>query len=146
MATNKLKIAIIEDSETSRFFYKINLQKWGFEVFEAETGAEGWKIIQQVNPELIILDMMLPDTNGFEVLKKIRGCTSTRKLPVLVLTSDKDIQHVQKALQLGANHYSVKGKDSLKKIKNMIFKLLKRAFEQQIEFSDPASTYKQTED
>ncbi len=140
MDTNKLKIAIIEDSETSRFFYKVNLQKWGFEVFEAETGAEGWKIIQQVNPELIILDMMLPDTNGFEILKKIRGCNSTKNLPVLVLTSDKEITHVQRALQLGANHYSVKGKDSLEKIKNMIFKLLKRAFEQQIEFSDPPSS------
>ena len=136
MSDQKYRIVIIEDSETTRFFYKVTFKKWGFEVLEAETGTEGWDIIQNEKPELVVLDMMLPDTNGIEVLKKIRANESTKKTPVLVLTSDKDIVHVQRALQLGANHYSVKGKDSLEKIKNMVFKLLQRITEQQIEASD----------
>ncbi|MFO7891208.1 MAG: response regulator [bacterium] len=131
MDTHKFKIAIIEDSETSRFFYKVTFKKWGFEVFEAETGTEGWEIILHQNPDLVVLDMMLPDTNGFEMLKKIRANQSTKKIPVLVLTSDKEIIHVQRALQLGANHYSVKGKDSLEKIKSMIFKLLQKSYKNQ---------------
>ena len=139
MSDQKKQILIIEDSETTRFFYKVTFKKWGFEVLEAETGSEGWDIILNENPDLVVLDMMLPDTNGVEVLKKIRATESTQKTPVLILTSDKDIVHVQRALQLGANHYSVKGKDSLEKIKSMIWKLLQRTAEKNIEISNSSS-------
>lgn len=139
MSDQKKRIIIVEDSETTRFFYKVTLKKWGFDVLEAETGKEGWDIIQNEKPDLVVLDMMLPDTNGIEVLKNIRATESTKKTPVLILTSDKDIVHVQRALQLGANHYSVKGKDSLEKIKNMIEKLLQRTAEKNMQISNSSS-------
>jgi len=131
MAVRKIRIVLIEDSETMRFYYKGVFSKFGFDVLEAETGNKGWQLICDEQPDLIVLDMMLPDTNGFELLKKIRNFEFTREIPVLVLTSVKDIQNIHKALQLGANYYSIKGKDSPEKIQQMIYKLLKKALEKQ---------------
>ena len=69
---------------------------------------------------------MLPDCHGLSILKKIRSDDLTKKIPVLVLTSLKDIYDVQRAINLGANYYSVKGKDSPEKLLQMIYKLLKK--------------------
>ena len=129
MPIRKMQIVLIEDSETMRFYYKAIFQKAGFVVLEAETGIKGWQLICNERPDLVVLDMMLPDINGFEMLKKIRSFATTKDIPVLVLTSVKEIQHIHKALQLGANYYSVKGKDSSEKILSMIYKLLKKAME-----------------
>lgn len=129
MAIRKIKIILIEDSATMRAFYKQSFQKGGFEVLEAENGNKGWELICDEQPDLIVLDMMLPDTNGFDMLKRIRTFEFAKEIPVMVLTSVKDIQNVHKALQLGANYYSVKGQDSPEKIQNMIYKLLKKAME-----------------
>ena len=106
--------------------YKRTFEMKGFHVYEAGTGAEGWKLAHQRVPDLVILDMMLPDCHGLSILKKIRSDDLTKKIPVLVLTSLKDIYDVQRAINLGANYYSVKGKDSPEKLLQMIYKLLKK--------------------
>jgi DNA-binding response OmpR family regulator len=126
MPVRKIAILLIEDSPTVRMLYKRTFEMKGFHVFEAGTGAEGWKLAQQQVPDLVILDMMLPDCHGLSVLKKIRSDDLTKKIPVLVLTSLKDIYDVQRAINLGANYYSVKGKDSPEKLLQMIYKLLKK--------------------
>jgi len=129
MAIRKIKIVLIEDSATMRAFYKQSFQKGGFDVLEADTGNKGWELICDEQPDLVVLDMMLPDTNGFEMLKRMKNFDFAKDIPVMVLTSVKDIQNIHKALQLGANYYSVKGQDSPEKIMNMIYKLLKKAME-----------------
>ena len=126
MPVRKIAILLIEDSPTVRMLYKRTFEMKGFHVYEAGTGAEGWKLAHQRVPDLVILDMMLPDCHGLSVLKKIRSDELTKKIPVLVLTSLKDIYDVQRAINLGANYYSVKGKDSPEKLLQMIYKLLKK--------------------
>jgi DNA-binding response OmpR family regulator len=123
---SKFVILLVEDSATIRLFYKKVLESSGYEVIEAETGAQGWTAAQTRAPHLICLDMILPDIHGLEVLKKIRGEAATRTIPVLVLTTLKDFGDVQKAINLGANYYSIKGSDSPEKLLGMIDKLLKR--------------------
>jgi DNA-binding response OmpR family regulator len=122
----KFVILLVEDSATIRLFYKKVLESAGYEVIEAETGEQGWTAAQKHNPNLICLDMILPDIHGMEVLKKIRGEASTKAIPVLILTTLKDFADVQKAINLGANYYSIKGSDSPEKLLGMIDKLLKR--------------------
>ncbi|HDQ45447.1 MAG TPA: response regulator [bacterium] len=129
MPVRKIRIALIEDSETVRFFYKAIFERNGFEVIEAENAKEGWETICDARPDIIVLDMILPDVSGLELLKKIRSVDFSRAIPVLVLTSVKEIQEVQKILQHGANYYSVKGQDPPDKIQEIIYKLLKRTRE-----------------
>jgi len=126
MPVRKIAILLIEDSLTVRTLYKRTFEMKGFHVLEAGTGAEGWKLAHQRVPDIVILDMMLPDCHGLSILKKIRGDELTQHIPVLVLTSLKDIYDVQRAINLGANYYSVKGKDSPEKLLQMIYKLLKK--------------------
>jgi DNA-binding response OmpR family regulator len=124
--TAKSVILLIEDSATIRVFYKKVLESSGYEVIEAETGEQGWVAAYERAPHLICLDMILPDIHGLEVLKKIRSNAVTKAIPVLVLTTLKDFGDVQKAINLGANYYAIKGSDSPEKLLGMIDKLLKR--------------------
>ncbi len=121
-------ILIIEDSPTMRLFYRKILELGGYFVIEAENGNEGWVKTYERLPHLVVLDMILPDMHGFDVLKKIRSTPSTKHIPVLVLTTLKEIADVQKAISLGANYYSIKGTDSPEKLLGMIEKLLKRTW------------------
>lgn len=127
MPIRKIRIALIEDSVTVRFFYQSIFEQKGFEVIPAETGLQGWRIIAERKPDIVVLDMMLPDISGLELLKRMRSVEFSKMIPVLALTSVKEISHVQKTLQYGANYYSVKGQDSPEKIQQIIYKLLKRS-------------------
>jgi two-component system chemotaxis sensor kinase CheA len=123
---DKPVVLLVEDSATIRTFYKKVIESAGFEVIEAETGEQGWVAAYERVPNIICLDLILPDIHGLEVLKKIRANTFTKSIPVLVLTTLKDFADVQKAINLGANYYSIKGSDSPEKLLGMIDKLLKR--------------------
>ncbi|HDQ45437.1 MAG TPA: response regulator [bacterium] len=125
MPVRKIRIALIEDSPTTRFFYKSVFAETGFEVFEAENARDGWAIICEQKPDIIILDMMMPDIHGIELLKRIRGFAFSKDIPVLVLSSVSDGDQVQAIFREGANHFSLKGMDSPELIKERVYQLLK---------------------
>lgn len=132
MPERKIKIILIEDSITVRTFYKNIFWKQGFHVIEAEDGKQGWENICDYKPDIVVLDMMLPDIPGIELLKQIRSTPALKRIPVMVLTSIKDVQHIQKVMSLGANYYSVKGQDSIEKIQEIIYKLLRDAQQERL--------------
>jgi len=125
MPVRKIRIALIEDSQTVRFFYKTMFEKAGFEVYEAENARLGWDVICDHRPDIIVLDMMMPEIPGLELLKRIRTVEFSKDIPVLVMTSIKDTEQVQEIFKSGANYYSLKGMDSPEMIKEMVYKLLK---------------------
>ena len=99
------KIVIIDDERSICRFLRVSLEAHGFEVFDAHTGQEGVKEVIARRPNLILLDLALPDMGGMEVLRRIREWTKT---PVIVLTvRDLEEQKVQ-ALDLGADDYVTK--------------------------------------
>ncbi|MCJ7813263.1 response regulator [bacterium] len=122
----KLTILLVEDSPTIRLLYRKVLESDGFEVIEAEDGETGWEMAMNKKPNLILLDLILPDANGLEVLERVRASDVTKNIPVIVLTTLKRIQDIQQAINLGANYYAYKGSDSPKKILTMIHKLLEK--------------------
>lgn len=126
----KVQLLLVEDTRTIRLYYKKIFENAGFDVLEAEDGQTGLKKIYQETPDIILLDLILPDIQGLDILKKIKADSQKKDIPVIVLTSLREIAAVQKALQLGANYYSVKGSDSPEKLLNMIYKLLKKALQQ----------------
>ena len=80
------KILIVDDDPQNRYLLKLVLQKENIEVIEAETGEDGLKKINGEHPDLIILDVMMPDINGFQIYEKIKD----KNIPVIFLTAVVD--------------------------------------------------------
>lgn len=100
------KILIVEDEDSIRGFLKINLNRNGFEVLETDNGEEGLNILELQNPVLVILDVMLPGMNGFEVCKKIRE--KKDKIGIIMLTAKGQDMDKIMGLEYGADDYMVK--------------------------------------
>ena len=99
------KILIIDDEPSIRAVLRLNLQSRGFEVAEAGDAASGLKKIESFRPDLVVLDLGLPDGNGLGVLRSIRRWSS---VPVVVLTvSDAEVDKVE-LLESGADDYVTK--------------------------------------
>jgi DNA-binding response OmpR family regulator len=98
-----MKIAIIEDEIGITNFLKQGLEEESYTVLTANDGEEGWKLIQQSKPDLILLDWMLPTMSGIEVCKKVRE--SGIKTPVIFLTARDTVQETIEGLKSGANDY-----------------------------------------
>jgi len=132
LPVRKIRIALIEDSPTVRFFYKGLFEKAGFEVFEAENSQAGWDIICNHHPDVIVLDMMMPGIPGIELLKRIRSVEFSKNIPVLVLSSIKEPDQIQQIVEQGADHYSLKGMDSPELIKDLVYRLMKEKQTQRV--------------
>jgi two-component system NtrC family response regulator len=100
------KILLIEDSSGVREAYSLILQTEGYKVIEATTGEEGLKEVKKATPDLVILDVGLPDINGFDVLTKIRKFD--KELPVIMVTAYASIKKVIEITKLGISGYLVK--------------------------------------
>ncbi len=99
------KILIVDDEKNIVDILKFNLQKEGFEIVEAYDGAEGVEKAYSENPDLILLDLMLPKMDGFEACKKIREKLST---PIIMLTAREEEVDKVLGLELGADDYITK--------------------------------------
>ena len=100
------KILIIEDEESIRGFLKINLKRNGYEVIEADNGELGVKLALKEKPAIIILDVMLPGIDGFNVCKIIRN--EDEKVGIIMLTSkSQDLDKIM-GLEYGADDYIIK--------------------------------------
>ena len=102
------KILIIEDDKFLLKLYSGKLRREGFEVLESLRGKEGLSKIFTEKPDLVILDLILPDMNGFEVLSEIKLNPKTKNIPVIILTNLGQQSDIRKGLELGAAAYLVK--------------------------------------
>jgi len=119
---NKKKILVVEDEATLQKALNDVLAQEGYEVLSALDGVSGLDLAKKENPDLILLDIILPKMDGFDVLRGLKEEKS--KIPVIVLTNLSDINDIQKALDLGATTYLVKAdfhlEDVLKKVKEVL--------------------------
>lgn len=109
-------ILFIEDEAGLQKTLGSALEQEGFRVISALNGEIGLRLAKENPPELILLDLILPRKNGFEVLKSLREDDATRRVPVIVLTNLEDISDIQKVLDAGATTYLVKSNYSLEEI------------------------------
>ncbi len=119
-------ILIIEDEHVFRMIYRGVLENAGFTVLEAENGKKGWDIVREKKPDLVLLDLILPEMNGYEVLKRIRQDPVTKDIPIIVFSVMGADENIQKALDLGANYFKIKGANSPSDILEQIDKILKK--------------------
>lgn len=107
----KYKVLIIEDEDLVARMYQKSLEFDDFEVEVAIGGNEGYAAIKQSKPDLILLDIMMPEPNGMDVLEKIKKDPETKNIPVIMLTNLSGEYDAKLAISKGATDYWVK-KDS----------------------------------
>lgn len=119
MTKHQPTILLVEDEEGFRRVYRDYLESRGYRVVEAEDGEAGWQLARTANPDLVLLDIVMPKLNGFEVLKRIRDELGA-KLPVLILSVLGEQGDREMGMDLGANGYIVKGSVSPREIAEVI--------------------------
>ncbi len=102
------KILIVEDEPDIAQLVKLYLEKEGFHTNIATSGVEALKLIKSDRPDLLILDLMLPEIDGIEVCKKIRTTPDTALLPIIMLTAKAEESDTIIGLELGADDYVTK--------------------------------------
>ncbi len=101
-------ILIVEDEESLLKLESILLTAKGYRVIGASDGSEALEALTKEKPDLVLLDVMLPRLDGFEVCKNIKSNPETRSIPVVMLTSLKSREDYTKALRAGADAYLTK--------------------------------------
>jgi len=108
MLENKKKVILVEDDKFLSEMYATKLAESGFEVEAAFDGEEGLKMIKNEKPDLVLLDIVLPKKDGFEILKVMKGDAELQNILVIALTNLGQKEEVEKGLKLGADDYVVK--------------------------------------
>ncbi len=103
-----MKVLIVEDEEALRKVLQEKIQDSGFEAFTAKDGDEAWNMAKSKNPDIILLDLILPKRNGFEVLGMLKQDPELKDIPVIVLSNLSEDENLKKALAMGAEDYFVK--------------------------------------
>ncbi|MCP4614790.1 MAG: response regulator [Planctomycetes bacterium] len=129
VTNNKDKILIIEDTVGYQRVYHDALEAEGYKVISADNGKQGWELTLKDRPNLILLDLILPEMHGFEVLNKVRTHPDTKAIPVIILSVLGEAKNGKKAIELGANDYAVKGKITPKGVIEKMRKLLAEVHE-----------------
>lgn len=119
-----MKILIVEDEKVLSKALNIELLKSGFEVYSAYDSPSGLEDAKKINPDIIILDLVLPGMDGFEFIYEARCSKELAKIPIMVLSNLGQEKDVRKAMALGANGYFVKTSVDLSKIVTHINELL----------------------
>ena|SRR5215469_5552293 len=84
------KILIVDDDPVIHMLYKKHLEREGFELLMARDGTEALSVVAQTKPDLIVMDIMMPELNGFATIRKLKEDEAMRDLPVIVITANVD--------------------------------------------------------
>ena len=118
------KILFIEDEAVLQEAFGGFLKQAGYKVLSALDGEIGLRLAKTEKPDLILLDIVLPKYNGFEVLGKLKSEKETENIPVIVLTNMEKMEDINKAIELGAKTYLVKTQYELKEVIDKIKKII----------------------
>jgi two-component system alkaline phosphatase synthesis response regulator PhoP len=126
VASSIKKILFIEDEMRLHKNFEELFKTEDFELISSYDGESGLKLAEETTPDLILLDLILPRKNGFEVLKEIKSNPRLSNIPVIVLTNVGGVQDIERALSLGAHVYLEKANCSLDDILGKIKETLKK--------------------
>jgi DNA-binding response OmpR family regulator len=117
-------ILVIEDDKFLRDLISKKLLKENYNVVEAVDGEEGLKKIKEIKPDLVLLDLILPGMDGFEVLAQVKEDPTLNQIPVIILSNLGHRDDVERGLKLGASDYLIKAHftpgEIIEKIKNIL--------------------------
>lgn len=116
MSTSKISVLVVEDDKFISGAYQAKFESEGFNCKFAFNGEEALEILKAFIPDVIILDLVMPVKNGFEVLKEIKKDKKLSKIHVLVATNLGQEQYIVKAKEMGANDYILKSELTLEEL------------------------------
>ena len=103
-----MKILVVEDEARIRTVLKYNLELDGHEVALAENGQQALEIVSTAQPELILLDIMMPVMGGLAACEKLKADPNTKEIPIFMLTAKSQINDIEDAFKAGADDYLTK--------------------------------------
>lgn len=124
MNTSQHYVLIVEDDNFLRSLITQKFLKEGFEVFGAVTGKEGIEKINERMPDIILLDILLPDINGFDVLEYVKKNEKLQNIPVLIISNLSDEEDLERAQKLGAKDFLIKANMSTTEIVSKVREVL----------------------
>ena len=127
MSKNKTSVLIIEDDSYISDMYKIKLESENFEVATAKDGIIGIKMLEKQKPDIILLDVVMPKMDGFDVLKIIKKNIELKEVPVVLLTNLGQKENVEKGFDLGADSYIIKAHFTPSEVIEKIREVLKKS-------------------
>lgn len=126
MPKDKIKILLVEDDSFLLGMYATKFEMENFKVITAEDGEKAVRAALKELPDIILLDIILPKQNGFEVLRQLKADQSTAKVPVILLTNLSQKDEIEQGLKLGAEDYLIKAhfmpSEVVEKIKKVLNK------------------------
>ena len=124
----KVKILVVDDIPLNVLLVKKMLQPLGFDTSEAEDGVVAMEKIEADKPDLILLDLMMPRMDGFEVLRRLRANEETKSIPVIILSALNSNDDVAKGISMGAEDYITKP-IIMDRLQSSVIKQLNKLFE-----------------
>jgi DNA-binding response OmpR family regulator len=119
------KILLVEDDEMLHGMYTQKFKNQGYDILSAYNGVDGVKLAETEQPDVILLDVIMPKMDGFVALKKIRKNPVTAEIPVILLTNLGQEEDVRKGKELGADDYFIKANHTPKEVVDKVEALLK---------------------
>jgi two-component system, OmpR family, alkaline phosphatase synthesis response regulator PhoP len=120
-----MKILVVDDEENIRKLVNYNLLLDGYDVVMAVDGKEGLEKAVSEKPDLILLDIMMPEIDGLEVCSRLKKNPETRHIPIFMLSAKGQMQDLEDAFEVGADNYITKPFDVSKLSEIIMFKLNK---------------------
>ena len=124
MSEEKKKLLLIEDDPFIRDIYNVKFSQEGFEVTMAENGVEALKKMEELVPDIILLDIVMPYMDGMETLKNIRSKEEWKKIPVIMLTNISEKEKITESEDYGISDYLIKSQftpsEVVQKVKTLL--------------------------
>ena len=129
MEKSKKKILIIDDEKLHLEMYRDRFEEADYQVLTATNGRLGLELAKKEKPDLIILDILMPEMDGYEVIKKIKEDARTKKITILVLSNLAQDDEIKRGLELGADDYIIKTDITPTELLNRVKKILNQTNE-----------------
>lgn len=118
-------IVVIEDDKFLRELISQKLMKEGYDVFGAVDGEEGFQMVKSKKPDLVLLDLILPGMDGFEVLEKLKKDPDVAGIPVIILSNLDQKEDMEKIFKLGAVDFLIKARSTPGEVVDKVREILK---------------------
>lgn len=116
MAKKKISVLIVEDDKYIADAYEMKFKKVGFKVKIALSGRVAFEILKEFKPQIIILDLIMPIIDGFEILRQLKNNKDYKNIPVIVASNLGGEADIKEAMDLGAYEYVVKTRSTLESL------------------------------
>lgn len=126
MENKDIKILLVEDDPFLLSMYATKFELEGFKIATADNGEKGLQMASDEEPDIILLDILMPKMNGFEVLEGLKSKEETKNIPVILLTNLNQKDEVERGMALGADDYLIKAHFMPSEVVGKIQKVIER--------------------